>query len=134
MPHKYAAQSGFASGRGFPFYDRQDRSLVEMVNSVVNLPASDTSLTLLSNLFDPVLHPNGIKRLAVSREERITYAVVNLLESLEEGSREKRLEALGTLYDEVLYSAGTEFRINTGRLLIQIMKELVRARGNFLLQ
>lgn len=134
MPHKYAAQSGFASGRGFPFYDRQDRSLVEMVNSVVNLPASDTSLTLLSNLFDPVLHPNGIKRLAVSREERIAYAVVNLLESLEEGSREKRLEALGTLYDEVLYSAGTEFRINTGRLLIQIMKELVRARGNFLLQ
>ncbi len=134
MPQKSAVQNSFLAGRGFLFYDRQDRLLVEMVNSVVNLPASDASLTLLSNLFDSALHPNGIKRLAVSREERIAYAVVNLLESLEEGSREKRLEALGTLYDEVLYSAGTEFRINTGRLLIQIMKELVRARGNLLLQ
>ena len=97
MPQKSAVQNSFLAGRGFLFYDRQDRLLVEMVNSVVNLPASDTSLTLLSNLFDSALHPNGIKRLAVSREERIAYAVVNLLESLEEGSREKRLEALGTL-------------------------------------
>ena len=114
----------------FPYYDKQDCSLVQMVGSVMGLPTGDAYLAPLSNLFDPALHPNGIKRLAVSREERIAYAVVNLLESLEEGSREKRLEALATLHDEVLYSALTEFRTNTARVLIQIMKQMVRARGN----
>ena len=119
---------------GWFYFDKADHSLVQMVNSVLSLPPGEIALLPLSNLFDPALHPNGIKRLAVSREERIAYAVVNLLESLEDGSREERLGALHTLHDEVIYSAVTEFRTNTGRVLIQIMKDLVRSQGNHLLQ
>ena len=37
---------------------------------------------------------------------------------------------LKTLHEEVLYSAQTPFRFNTSRVLIQLMKEIVRARGN----
>ena len=128
--HKTSAER---SG-GLFYFDKADHSLVQMVNTVLNLPPGEISLLPLSNLFDPALHPNGIKRLAVSREERIAYAVVNLLELLEEGSRAERLGALQTLHDEVLYSAVTEFRTNTGRVLIQIMKDLVRSKGNDLLQ
>lgn len=122
-----------ATSPGRAYFDKADLMLVQMVNSVLELPPGDW-FKPISNLFDPALHPNGIKRLAVSREERIAYAIVNLLESLEEGSSEKRLAALRTLHDEVVYSAITEFRTNTGRVLIQIMKEIVRAEGNLLLQ
>ena len=61
----------------------------------------------------------------------MALAVINLLERLgnNEGSRE-RLAALKTLHNEVVYSAQTSFKFNTSRVLIQIMKELVRARGN----
>lgn len=81
-------------------------------------------------LFAPELHPHGIKELAVTREMRVAYAVINLLDSLEVGEAADRILALRSLHDEVLYAAASAFRRNTGRVLLQIMKDLVRAHGD----
>lgn len=99
-----------------------------MVNRV--LENTRTPSPFVRKLFDASLHPHGIKELSVSRELRVAYAVINLLDSLEAGLAEDRLLALQTLRDEVLYSAQTGLRRNTARVLIQIMKDLVRAHGD----
>ncbi|MDR2825344.1 MAG: hypothetical protein LBV76_00945, partial [Deltaproteobacteria bacterium] len=53
---------------------------------------------------------------------------------LEAGLAEDRLLALRALHDEALFGTMTNFRYNTGRVLIQIMKEIIRAYGNYALQ
>ncbi|HEU6437256.1 MAG TPA: hypothetical protein VE028_07365 [Nitratidesulfovibrio sp.] len=110
------------------FFDQQDHELLLMVNKV--LEKARTPSPFVRKLFDASLHPHGIKELSVSRELRVAYAVINLLDSLEAGLAEDRLLALQTLRDEVLYSAQTGLRRNTARVLIQIMKDLVRAHGD----
>lgn len=109
------------------YFDRQDRELLTLVNRVINMGAGDR---MEHKIFDANLHPHGIKALAISREMRIAHAVVKLLDSLEAGQAEDRLLALRVLYDEVLNSARTFLRRNTARVLIQVMKELVRAHGD----
>lgn len=113
------------------YFDKQDRELLTLVNRVINTRGTHR---MEYTLFDAGLHPHGIKALSVSLEMRVAQAVVQLLGSLEAGKAEDRLRALHTLYDEVLNSAGTSLRRNTARVLIQIMKELVRAHGNELQQ
>lgn len=113
------------------FFDQQDRELLLMVNKVIQ---KQRTSAMVRNLFDANLHPHGIKELSVSHELRAAYAVINLLDMLEEGRAEDRLMALTALRDEVLNSAQTELRRNTARVLIQIMKELVRAHGDECLQ
>lgn len=110
------------------FFDRDDRELLRLVNRVVNIRDEQSRTENL--LFDTTLHPHGIKSLASSREMRVAHAVVRLLDSLEAGKVEDRLQALRVLYDEVLNSAQTTFRRNTARVLVQVMKDLVRAHGD----
>ena len=109
------------------YFDRQDRELLTLVNKVVNQRGAASAG---HKIFDASLHPHGIKALAMSREMRVAHAVVRLLDSLEAGQSEDRLRALRTLYDEVLNSAQTRLRRNTARVLIQVMKEMVRAHGD----
>ncbi len=109
------------------FFDRQDHALLHMVNQILERDRRGRSD---QQLFAPELHPHGIKELAVSRELRVAYAVINLLDSLEVGGAADRILALRSLHDEVLYTAASSFRRNTGRVLIQIMKDLVRAHGD----
>jgi len=54
--------------------------------------------------------------MAASRELRIAYAVVHLLNSLEVGEEKDRLAALRSLRDEVLYSTKSYLRKNTARV------------------
>lgn len=119
------------------FFDEQDHELLRMLNQVLESKTkradwgkahSHSAGVRASSqkLFDGALHPHGIKELALSREIRIASSVINLLYSLEEGRIGDRLTALKELRDEVLYSATSGFRRNTGRVLIQIMKDLVR--------
>lgn len=61
---------------------------------------------------------------------RMASAVLRLLDSLEQGQEEERIHALRALREEVMVSARTNLRRNTGRVLIQIMKEIVRAQGD----
>jgi hypothetical protein len=107
-------------------FDREDHELLVIVSEVLN---RDVSRKYIKNLLNPYLHPHGIKEMAASRELRIAYAVVHLLNSLEVGEEKERLAALRSLRDEVLYSTKSYLRKNTARVLLQIMKRLVRSEG-----
>ena len=110
------------------FFDRQDRELMKMINTIIDYgPSSD----LEHKIFNARLHPHGILNLTTTHEFRMAQAVINLLGSLtKSGPAEDRLAALRTLHDEVLHSAQTTFRYNTGRVLIQIMKAIIRSRDD----
>ena len=105
---------------GTLFFDKQDRELLRMINETIDHgPSQD----LEHKVFDANLHPHGILELTTTHEYRMAHAVINLLGNLEAGGAPDRLMALRILRDEVLHSARTPFRYNTGRVLIQIMKE-----------
>ncbi len=108
------------------FFDRQDRELLKMINDIIdNGLSSDTE----HKIFNTRLHPHGVLNLTTTHEYRMAQAVINLLGSLNKTvSAEDRLAALRTLHDEVMHSAQTTFRYNTGRVLIQIMKAIIRSR------
>ena len=103
------------------YYDKQDYALLSLVDQMLQSGSLSEQ-----PLFAEELHPHGTKELAAPRETRIAYTVIHLLHSLEEGQAADRLHALSSLYDEVISVTGSTFRNNTGRALIQLMKELVR--------
>ncbi len=107
-------------------FDRKDHELLKMVEEVLNRKQSRENFR---NLLNPYLNPHGIKEMAASQGFRIAYAMVNLLHSLEIGKAADRLSALRALHDEVLNITHSSLRRNTARVLLQIMKELVRIRG-----
>jgi hypothetical protein len=109
------------------YFDRQDREILVLVNRMLEVRRNEAD----SSLFDPSLHPHGIKELVATPVSRIAYAVINLLRNLEAGGTQARdrLLALESLYDEVLNSAYSALRRNTARVLVQIMKSMVRAHG-----
>ncbi len=106
-------------------FDPQDYQLLSMINRTVK----DSRKGLPSLM--PQLSPSGIMELAVPVELRMASAVLRLLDTLAQGQANDRIEALTALRDEVLVMARTSLRINTGRVLVQLMKELVRAHGDF---
>jgi len=108
-------------------FDRRDHGLLTIVNDVLN---RDKSQEYKKRKFYPHFHPHGIKKLAESRGLRIAYAVIHLLESLEAGKQDERIGALAALRDEVLNASDGAMPQNTARVLLQIMKELVRAQGD----
>ncbi len=107
------------------YFDKQDREILELVKVILSSPVRDDS-----HIFNGDLHPHGIKNLSMSRITRVTYAVVNLLTSLDVGQTSDRIMALQVLYEEVLSSAKSTLRRNTARVLLQIMKDLVRANDD----
>lgn len=113
------------------FFDENDYVLLNIVNDVLH---RDEAHKLVKNLLIPYLHPHGIKEMAATMGLRIAYAVIHLLGSLEAGKAVDRLNALRSLRDEVLCSSQSMLRINTGRVLLEIMKELVRSQGDQLRQ
>lgn len=114
------------------YFDKEDRNILAIVNRI--LESRDTPSN--TGLFNPNLSPHGIKELAATPVARMAYAVINLLRNLDAGASQAkdRLLALEVLYDEVLNSAHSTLRRNTARVLMQIMKEMVRAYGNRLSQ
>ena len=110
------------------YFDKRDHQLIGIVNDVLS---RDKSRRYTRNLFYPYLHPHGVKEMAESKGLRIAHAVIHLLESLEVGRVDERLGALRSLRDEVINTAGGSLPRNTARVLLQIMKELVRAHGHY---
>lgn len=106
------------------FFDRKDHNLLRIVNDVLR----EEDPRSLKSLLIPYLHPHGIKEMAASRGLRIAYAVIKLFRSLERNDAADRLRTLRALRDEVFSSSGTVTPKNTARVLLQIMKELVRAK------
>ncbi len=107
------------------YYDPEDYQLLAMISQTVAKNRNSHSRTLSR------LSPNGIIELAEPIELRMASAVLRLLDTLEQGRAEERLSALAALHEEVLVMSRTFLRINTGRVLVQIMKDLVRAQGDF---
>ncbi len=115
------------------FFDKHDYELLRLINMVLERDRTQPA-KYAEKLLEPNLHPHGIKELGLSHDKRIAYAVINLLESLQVGLAEDRLIALKALHDEVLFGTITNFKFNTGRVLIQIMKEIIRAHGDMNIQ
>lgn len=110
------------------YFDPNDYVLLNIVNDVLH---RDESHKLVKNLLIPYLHPHGIKEMSATMGLRIAYAVIHLLGSLEAGKAADRLNALRSLHDEVLCSSQSTLRINTARVLLETMKELVRSHGDY---
>jgi hypothetical protein len=107
-------------------FDPQDHELVELIEEFVRKGQNPERLR---RLFNTHLHPHGIKELAASRERRIAYAVVRLLDSLDTGKAQDRLLALRAVRDELIDGGDQTLLLNTGRALLETMKHLVRERG-----
>ena len=108
------------------FFDRKDHELLKLIHEVLSREQSRKNL---KNLLNPYLNPHGIKEMAASQGFRIAYAMANLFHSLEIGKAADRLSALRALHDEALNITHSSLRRNTARVLLQIMKELVRVKG-----
>ncbi|HEY3354293.1 MAG TPA: hypothetical protein VGQ83_13655 [Polyangia bacterium] len=110
-------------------FDREDYELLRVVNSFLS---GHKSTRPVRTLFDPYLHPRGIKELAAPKSLRLACAVFDLLHTLEQGqgAPAERLRALRAVRDEVLHNGSPTMRRNTARVLLQTMKELVRAHGD----
>ena len=109
-------------------FDKRDHDLLEIVNGVLS---KNTETPDSQRIFHPYFHPHGIKELTESKGLRIAYSVAQLLNSLEEGQVDERLNALRSLKEEVVNTAEGPMPKNTARVLLQIMKELVRAHGDY---
>jgi hypothetical protein len=111
-----------------PMFDRRDHELIRIVNSVLGGGGDDA---YTRRLYYPYFHAQGIKEMAESKGLRIAYAVIHLLSSLEVGAVDDRLKALRSLRKEVIDTAEGSLAKNTARVLMQIMKEIVRAHGDY---
>jgi len=110
------------------FFDTRDHDLIKIVNDLYDSPQS---LGYTRKLYYPFFHPLGIKELAESKGLRIAYSVVHLLNSLERGDEENRIQALKGLRDEIIDTRNGPMPLNSARVLLQLMKELVRAKGHY---
>ncbi|MFO7557835.1 MAG: hypothetical protein R6X10_03310 [Desulfobacterales bacterium] len=108
-------------------FDKRDDELIRIVNDVC---ARGCDLDYVRCQYYGYFHPHGIKEMAESRSLRIAYAMAHLLTSFEVGGMDERLSALRFLREEALETAEGSLPKNTARALMQIMKEVVRARGN----
>ena len=109
-------------------FDQRDFELVRMVNAYADRdPAGeqrDRRVRILN------FHPNGLRELTSRKAFRVAQAVMGLLDTRPASTPEERLEALRVLRKEACSSASSPLRLNTARVLIQLMKELLRARGH----
>lgn len=113
------------------YFDRRDHDLLNIVNGIVS---GRQSRFEIQRQFFHFFHPRGIKEMAESRGLRIAYAVIHLLQSLESAQALHRLNALRALRDEVLSGTNQDLQMNTARVLIEIMKDLVRAHDDYVQQ
>jgi hypothetical protein len=109
------------------FFDKNDYELLRIVNDVM---AGKHLSKVLRSLLVEHMHPNGIKEMAAARGLRIAYAIAGLLGSFEDGKASDRIKSLRSLRDEVFLSSATFHQVNTARVMLQIMKELLRSSDN----
>ena len=112
------------------YFDKKDYILLDTINNAFEPDQQKRYHSNYQKLLTTALIPNGIKELATTPTFHLAYAAINLFGSLQEGKITERLHALQILRDEVLAMPQTSLRINTGRVLLQILKEILRAKGN----
>jgi len=104
-----------------------DKDIEALLDIVKQVASDGKHRRAARSLFDPTLHPRGIKEFAASTATRIAAALVDLLESLDRGSADQRIEALRGAREEVLHNGSDVLPINTARVLLEVMKDLVRS-------
>ncbi|MDD3310738.1 hypothetical protein [Pseudodesulfovibrio sp.] len=109
------------------YYDKNDHKLLEILNDLTNRGVDRSHF---KTILEPYLRPHGIKELAAEPGLRIGYAIMQLLQSLTSEQSSDRIKALIALRDETLAAARGSMRNNRARVLVQIGKELIRARGD----
>ncbi|MGL4721844.1 MAG: hypothetical protein ACRCV3_00900 [Desulfovibrionaceae bacterium] len=111
------------------FYDKEDYALIHMIENI--LTGEDSQHGAIA--FDTYLHPNGIKQFFLPRQFRIAFAIAKILGGMNRVEMEDRLKALRSLQEETMYAVLeiSALRYNTGRVLVKVMKELIKARGDF---
>ena len=109
-------------------FDKRDHELIQIVNDVLS---NDGSGKFNRKFYFPYLHPHGIKEMTETKGLRTAYAVAQLLSSLEIGGVDDRINALRSLRQEVIDTAEGPLAKNTARVLLQVMKDLVRAHGDY---
>ena len=114
------------------FFDRRDHELVALIDEHLSMSAARDRGEAEPR--PPIFHPDGIAELGSSKALRVAWAVMGLIDDTAPTTAQERLVALGALKAEACSSARTPFRLNTARALIQLMKELLRARGDRLEQ
>jgi len=111
-------------------FDARDYELVELIAEFRTVGQRDRP-EMLRRLFDPALHPRGIKELTATHEQRLAYAAIRLLNYLEQDDANDRLVALRALHDEAFFSSAGGMQRNTARVLLTVMKELVREERDY---
>lgn len=109
-------------------FDRRDHELIRIVNDVV---FQDGGTEFMRQFYSAHFHPHGIKEMVETKGLRAAFCVAQLLKSLEFGGVDDRLNALRSLRQEVVDTAEGPLAKNTARVLLQIMKDLVRAHGDY---
>jgi hypothetical protein len=109
-------------------FDMRDHELIQIVNDALS---ADRRGKFIRKVYFPYLHPHGIKEMTETKGLRTAYAVAQLLSSLEIGGVDDRINALRSLRQEVIDIAEGPLAKNTARVLLQIMKDLVRAHGDY---
>lgn len=110
------------------FFDRRDHELVALIAEHLSRSAAKGRGEV--RLRPITFHPNGLSELASSKALRVAWAVMGLIDDTAPSTALERLDALRALQAEACSSARTPFRLNTARVLVQLMKELLRARGD----
>ena len=108
-----------------------DRANYELVRAVDYVVAGKGGPELLDSRLK--LHPRGIRELSEVRSVRLACTMLNLLDTFEAGSsaRERRLDALQALRDELAAVSDVPYPVNTARVIVQIIKQLVREKNDF---
>ncbi|QTQ14671.1 hypothetical protein HRQ91_09475 [Treponema parvum] len=104
-------------------FDKSDKNTLDFFSSVKD-SISANSDELIQNTH---LHPHGIKELLESKQIRVAKLILLLLHAMDKGTIDDRLNALHSLRDEVLLCSENPMPINTARILLCMMKELVRS-------
>ncbi len=102
-------------------FDEADKKIYKKYFSSANQFISTNDLLLSTHL-----HPHGIKEILEPRQSRIAKSILVLFNALEKDSINERLSALHSMRDELMFCADNASSMNTARVLLALVKDLVR--------
>jgi len=103
-------------------FNNKDRQLLMVLNNLSEESGNKKS----QKFFNYHMHPRGIKELVEPKVVRVATLLYRLLDTLEEGKEDERLNALHSIRDEVFFSVKGGMTRNTARIQLSIMKDLIR--------
>ena len=111
-------------------FEPEDHQILEIIDNYYN-PSENNEF---SNNFDGELHPRGIIQLATPQYMRLIIVMLELLNSTDNNSNsvKLRIAALKRIKEELFDGLHVPLKYNTGRVILEIIKELVRLKDDTL--